>query len=83
MLLFRLTNKEINLITKLVKAISVDYMMLISELTHFKGINRNIITNSQFTKIGGNREWNKPVWLIENIIIALTKCLKWKFDKKL
>lgn len=56
MLLFRLINKEINLITKLVKAISVDYMMLISELTHFKGVNRNIITNSQIMKMGGDRE---------------------------
>lgn len=52
------------------KAISVDYMMLISELTHLKGVNRNIITNSQIMKTfwsnygqlrsNYDREWNKP-----------------------
>lgn len=73
MLLFRLINKEINLITKLVKAISVDYyMMLISELTHLNGVDY---------EDGGIRSETSLIRLIENTIIALI--LKGKLDQKL
>lgn len=60
------------------KAISVDNMMLISELTwHFKGVKKKKkITNSQIMKVGGQGSETSLNPMI--IIIALNKKFKGK-----